>query len=442
MRFTSWFGPAAVEFAYLIQLWSVWNHLVAPAQGLDFNPVPPPSLDLSELGRVALTGDFDAISLYSYQQQTESTFSTNGSQAIVTQRPNGDFATTVTSDGYIKSMCPFVMKDGTRAGVVGGGNFTSMGGQATQGIAMYDPSTQKITPLQGLNGTVNVLWCDQETNTVYVGGDFKGGNSTNAIAWVGTAGWSDLPFTGFNGPVKEIRGAPNGNMIFAGSFTGLGNKNSTTLVHKDQQIINLSSANITAEISSATDGFDDPHNIVCKTSGQDGAGNTWLLEDNTPGSWKANLSFGFQPTKLRLWNTHQDGRGTQTFRFTAYPNAIMNFTYIDPTTGKNTTCDARCPLSNDTKVSYQDFRFVNTVGMSSFQIDISAWYGQGGGLNGIELFQDGKTIASFQCVPELMTYRHLCFCSSRSERARMRDESISIELLLDRSLETDAVRFK
>ena len=394
MRLISLFGLTAAEFAYLIQLWPVWNQLIAPAQALNFDPVPAPSLDLSELGRVALTGDFDAISLYTYQQQTESIYSSNGSQAIVTQRPNGDFVTTVTSDGFIKSMCPFVMKDGTLAGVIVGGNFTSMGGQETHGVAMYDPNTQNITTLEGLTGSVNAVWCDQETNTVYVGGDFKGGHSTNAIAWVGTAGWSDLPFTGLNGPVKEIRGAPNGNVIFAGSFTGLGNRNSTTLVHKDQQIINLSSANITSGFSSTTNGFDDPHNIVCKVNGQDGAGNTWLLEDNTPGFWNANLSFGFQPTKLRLWNTHQDGRGTQTFRFTAFPNAIMNFTYIDPATGKNTTCDARCPLSNDTKVSYQDFRFVNTVGMSSFRIDISAWYGQGGGLNGIELFQDGITSAS------------------------------------------------
>ena len=390
MRFASLFGPAATEIACIIQLWTVLNH-VAPAQGLDFDPVPPPSLDLSELGRVALTGDFDAISLYSYAQQTESSHTSNGSQSIVTQRPNGDFATTVTSDGYIKTMCTFVMKDGTLAGVVVGGNFTSMGGKEAQGIAMYDPSTQNITALPGLTGNVEALWCDQDTNTVYVGGDFKGGQSTNAIAWVGMSGWSNLPFAGFNGPVHTIKGAPNGHMIFGGSFTGLGN--TTAPARKDRQVVNLSSANITAEFSSTTNGFSDPRNIVCKTSGQDAAGSTWLLEDGTPGFWKANLSFGFQPTKLRLWNTHQEGRGTQTFRFTALDiNGIMNFTYIDPKTGKNSTCDARCPLSNDTSVKYQDFQFVNQVGMSTFQIDISAWYGQGGGLNGIELFQDGKTL--------------------------------------------------
>ena len=153
MRFLSLFGRTAAESIYILQLWLILT-CVAPTQGLNFDPVPPPALDLSELGRVALTGDFDAISLYSYAQQTEGSYSTNGSQALITQRPNGDFATTVTSDGYIKAMCPFVMNDGTLAGIVVGGNFTSLGGQETQGVAMFDPSSQKVTPLPGLTGAV------------------------------------------------------------------------------------------------------------------------------------------------------------------------------------------------------------------------------------------------------------------------------------------------
>lgn len=414
MRLSSLFGLAAAELAHIILLWPSLG-LVAPAQGLNFDPVPPPDLDLSQLGRVALTGDFDAISLYSYKQQTENRYSTNGSQSLITQQPNGDFATTITSDAYIKSMCPFIMNDGTLAGVIVGGNFTSLGGQEAQGVAMYDPSKQIITSLPGLTGEVEVVWCDQETNTVYVGGNFKGGNSTNAIAWVGNAGWSDLPFAGFNGPVNEIRGAANGHMIFAGSFTGLGN--TTTPTHKDQQVINLSSANVTSGSTTTTTGFNDPRNIICKTSGKDGAGNTWLLADSEPGFWRADFNFGFQPTKLRLWNTHQDGRGTETFRFTAFPiNGIMNFTYVDPATGKNATCDAQCPLPQGSDVRYRDFRFVNQVGMNAFQIDISAWYGQGGGLNGIELFQDGKISVDDFVRPTVLTIsRYLCLRYYQSE---------------------------
>lgn len=393
MRLSSLFGPAAAELVFLIHLW------IPPTQGAAFDPVQLPDINLDQLGRVALTGDFDSISLYTYRQQTQNAFSTNGSQALITQLPNGDYTAAATADAYIKTMCPFVMGNGELAGVVVGGNFTSLGGIETQGVAMYDPNTSQITPLPGLLGKVSAVYCDQDTNTVYVGGDFKGANSTNAVAWVGMAGWQNLPFAGFNGPVDSITKAPNGNIIFGGTFTGLGN--TTAPVKKDQQVVNLASAKISSGSTTDENGFNDPKNIVCPTSGQDEAGSSWLLEDKTSGFWRADLNFGFQPTKLRLWNTHQNGRGTKTFRFTALPlNGIMNMTYNDPATGKKTPCDAdgaRCPLSDNTSLPYQDFEFYNRVGMSAFQIDISDWYGDGAGLNGIELFQDGKLHSSCLC---------------------------------------------
>ena len=387
MRFRSSLGLAA-ELACLTQIWPFVINLIPRTQGADFSPVPSPDLNLKDLGRVALTGDFDSISLYTYKQQTEDAFSTNGTQSVITQLPNGDFANAANADGCIKTMCPFVLKDGTLAGIIVGGNFTSLGGVQAQGVALYDPKTSKVTPLPGLTGTINALLCDRDTNTVYVGGQFKGANSTNAIVWVGSSGWANLPFEGFNGPVNSIVKSTNGTVVFGGSFTGLGNK--TAPAKKDQQVINISSANLTSAGTSTTEGFNKESNIVCKTNGQDGAGNTWLLADNTPGWWRADMNFGYEPRLLRVWNTHYQGRGTKTFRFTAIPlNGIMNFTYTDPDTGKEAFCDARCPLSSDSKTPYQDFHFYNLVGMSAFRIDISDWYGQGGGLDGVELFQDG-----------------------------------------------------
>ncbi|KAL8923560.1 MAG: hypothetical protein Q9208_004506 [Pyrenodesmia sp. 3 TL-2023] len=395
MRFPSCKGLAAAKFVFLVQF------LLPSTQGVAFDPVPPPNLNLDQLGRVALTGNFDSISLYSYRQQSENAFSNNGSQALITQLPNGDFTPAATADAYIKTMCPFIMDTGQLAGVVVGGNFTSLKGIETQGVAMYDPNTSNVTPLPGLLGQVSVVYCDQDTNTVYVGGDFKGADSTNAIGWVGMSGWANLPFAGFNGPVDSITKAPNGNIIFGGTFTGLGN-NTAAPQKRDPQIINLSSANISSKSSNDATGFNDPRNIICKTGGNDGPSSTWLLEDKTTGFWRADLNFGFQPTRLRLWNTRQGGRGTKTFRFTALPiNGIMNLTYIDPVTNEETPCDAsgaRCPLSNNASLKYQDFTFVNRVGMSAFQIDISDWYGDGAGLNGIELVQDD--IYAF-AVPDL-----------------------------------------
>ncbi|RDL34508.1 Uncharacterized protein BP5553_07636 [Venustampulla echinocandica] len=385
MKPTSWRCPSGERLLSCIGLLLI--SLTSFTQAITFNPVPSPGLDLSALGRVGLAGDFGGISLYQFEGQNENGFNTNGSQSLLTRFPNGDFASLVSADACIRAMCPFIMKDGTLAGVVVGGNFTSLGGMESPGVAMFNPNTSAVVPLPGLSGQVSALLCDQETNTVYVGGSFKGENSTNALAWVGTTGWTNLPFAGFNGPVNSIAKASNGHIVFGGVFTGLGNATGPSL--PDQQIINISGANITAGSSASTAGFSDPTNIVCKTSGFSGAGDTWLLADNTPGFWKANFGFGFQPTKLRLWNTHQDGRGAKTWRFTAMPiNGIMNFTYVDLATGQNASCSSECPLSSDTSVKFQDFHFVNVIGMNAFQIDISAWHGNGGGLDGIELFQD------------------------------------------------------
>ncbi|KAE9381733.1 hypothetical protein N431DRAFT_12408 [Stipitochalara longipes BDJ] len=387
MKLPSWLCPSDANRPPLLRLVILLTHLTLFTQAITFDPVPSANLNLDNLGRVGLAGDFSGISLYQFEGQNENGFSTNGSQSVLARFPNGGFATLASADAGIQAMCSFIMQNGAMAGVVVGGNFTSLGGIESQGAALFNQNTSAITPLTGLSGQVSALLCDEDTNTVYVGGSFKGANSTNAIAWVGTAGWTNLPFAGFNGPVTSITKASNGHIIFGGSFTGLGNATGPSL--PDQQIINISGGNITSGSSTSTSGFSDPRNIVCKTSGTDGAGNTWLLSDNTPGFWKASFGFGFEPTKLRLWNTHQDGRGTQTWRYTAFPiDGIMNFTYIDPATGQNASCTSECPLSSNSSIKYQDFHFVNVIGMNGFQIDISAWYGAGGGLDGIELFED------------------------------------------------------
>ena len=381
MRFSSLFGPAAAEFASIILLCTA---SLPFTQGQSNTLVPSPNLDLGNLGSLAIAGDFDAISLYQYYGQTEGVAASNGSQSVLSILPNGAFDALSSSDASINAMCPFVLKDGTLAGVVVGGNFTSLGGVDASAIALFDPTTTKVTPLPGVFGTVSAILCDQDTSSVYVGGSFKAANSTNAIAWVGMTGWANLPFAGFNAPVTSITKAPSGHIVFGGSFSGLGNASIPTQGGK--QVINLVTANLTSTATTTQAGFTNESNIVCPANQSSGAGNTWLLADNAPGSWRAELGFGFQPTRLRLWNTDQDGRGTKTFRFTAHPiNGIMNLTYTD-STGKLVACDSTCPLAQNT--SYQDFDFVNLVGMNGIEIDISAWYGDGGGLNGIELFQD------------------------------------------------------
>jgi hypothetical protein len=413
MRASSLFRPATAGISSLVGLWSLFVSELSTVNAIALTPVSLPDLDLSPLGRVALTGNFDAISLYSYQEQAESLPPTNGSNALLTPLPNGVLATLSSADADILAMCPFTRKDGSFAGLMVGGNFTSLGGVEAQGLALYNPTANSVRNIPGLTGMVSALLCDQDTDSVYIGGDFQIDNSSNAVTWNGSQTWSNLPFGGFNGPVSSIVKADNGHIIFGGSFDGLGNQ--STPQQKDSQVINLSTATITSDATSQLAGFDDPHNIICKTADQDGPGNTWLLDDYAPGFWRADMLFGFRPTKLRLYNTHYQGRGTKSFLLQALPdNGIMNLTYTDPQSGQKLYCDNGCPLSDNASETYRDFEFVNGVGMQGFMIQILDWYGQGAGLDGIEVFEDSEwdgDQTGFEAEPKLTTCdRYFLIC--------------------------------
>ncbi|OKL59719.1 hypothetical protein UA08_05174 [Talaromyces atroroseus] len=383
MRASSLSRPATA--ALVSALLSYWHFPTANA--LTATPISQPNLDLSPLGRIALTGNFDSISIYSYLQESESTSSTNGSQSLLATLPNGDITTLLSTDAHILAMCSWTRSNGTFEGVVVGGNFTSLGGIQSEGLALYNPTTNSVQDMSGLSGVVQALLCDQQSDSVYVGGDFTIDNSTNAMIWNGSTGWQSLPFGGFNGPITSIAQGPDGHIIFGGNFDSLGNVTSTAT--NNTQVINLSTANVSSDAQTTLSSFVDPRNIICKTDDADSAGNTWLLADYSPGFWEADMGYTFYPSKIRLYNTHYQGRGTKAFRYQALPDTgIMNLTYIDPTTGRRAYCDSSCPLSNDTSEVYRDFELVNPVGMSGFMIQIQDWYGEGAGLDGIEVFQD------------------------------------------------------
>src|ERR1700761_9117733 len=82
--------------------------LASTAYALTPVAAPSSNLDLSDLGRVVVAGDFDSISLFSYYGQTENVLNTNGSQSLLTRYPDGSWDSLGLSDAYIESMCSFV----------------------------------------------------------------------------------------------------------------------------------------------------------------------------------------------------------------------------------------------------------------------------------------------------------------------------------------------
>ncbi|KAI5295649.1 hypothetical protein KEM56_005593, partial [Ascosphaera pollenicola] len=148
-------------------------------------------------------------------------------------------------------------------------------------------------------------------------------------------------------------------------------------------------ANIDATGTTDTAGYNDPKNIICRKAGENGTGNSWLLQDNTPGAWHASMGHDFRPTKLRLLNTQQDGRGTKLFAFRALPNnGLLNMSYTE-SNGNTAYCNPGCALPQSSAGHYEEYTFTyQDIRMNAFQLEIWEWYGAGGGLDGIELLSD------------------------------------------------------
>ena len=190
--------------------------------GLNQSAIPNPHLDLSTLGRVAFTGDFNALSIYNYQNSVLSEsgtfFSTNFIRA---QLPDGTFMDLAQADASIEQMCAFPTSN-NESYVVVAGNFTSIDGTDTLGgIAIFNPSAragENIIAIPGLQGMVHALLCDQTAATVYIAGSLSGGNSSNAIVFKDS--YESLPFKGFNGPIRTMERTSAGTVIFGGTFNG------------------------------------------------------------------------------------------------------------------------------------------------------------------------------------------------------------------------------
>ena len=70
-------------------------------------------------------------------------------------------------------------------------------------------------------------------------------------------------------------------------------------------------------------------------------------------------------------------------------NSVVTLTYVDPTTGQNTTCSDPCPLSDDSSIPYQDFTFDVPDVITGFQLTINEWSGKSAGLHLLQLLSNG-----------------------------------------------------
>lgn len=345
--------------------------------------VAAPAFDFSSLGHIDLVGSFSGASLYQDTRQ-RSELTTNSSGGLYQQVATGVYIPLGSTDGSITTSCTITNTTAPGQRIYLGGSFTRVAGLNATNIVAYDPATSTFSALgSGLPGQINALYCDSVQNRVYIGGQFDAVNSSNAVVWSPVTGaYTPLPFGGFNGQVNTIV-ADDASIFFGGQFDAgaLGSSGSSN----PAQLINLQSSYVTSVNPTQQGSYANPNNIICPP-GIDGPSSTWLAADNEFAAWQSRLNFTVRPTKLRLRNTAIDGRGTATFRYVFSPNnGIANMSFTDAS-GQRQFCDSQCALRQGT--AWQEFTFVNVVEQYGFQIAISAWYGSGAGLSGIELYQD------------------------------------------------------
>ncbi|VEU21172.1 DEKNAAC102061 [Brettanomyces naardenensis] len=305
---------------------------------------------------------------------------------------------------------------------------------------LYDSDNQSSTQLEGwdsVTGDVDTVYVDQENSLAYIGGSLQYNVSSGALVYdLGSSKLLQLPFNGFNeGSRIQAITKYNSSIVFGGEFSSLGNKtlqtgssnsssnssnsstssNSSSSLIQSEQPINLDNAIISTANS---DGQSDPRSIICPSDSS-----AWGLSTaQIGGSWTAQLTTFVTPSKIRLYNGNSDG--VKLFRIiTAPADSIMNLTYIDPTTLQLTSCDAWCPLSQDSDLStglsgasnvtdgiyqisdvpgirgtlgfsdsYQEFEFVDSTPLEAVTIEILDQYGNRAVLDGLQLFQYGLQV--------------------------------------------------
>lgn len=319
-----------------------------------------------------------------------------------------------------------------------------------QFYSIWPQTAKRDSNNQSIQGNVYSALLDDDL--IYIGGDFVlDNNHSVAVYNLTSQSLQTTPFEGFgaNSVVKSIaryagNGSSKGSIVFGGEFDTLGlpellmhnitynvtgqNTTNVSLISAEQ-LVSLKFATFTS-INGIESNSDS--SLVCPSPS-----NSWSLADKSGGQWAVELPGemkGLMPTKARIYLPDDSTNGIKTFRLYTYPNGgIMNLSYVDPTTNELTFCDAWCPLlqaeelkkivslnknkttlmsQNDTLFinsdgslamynipndksrnlgygsNFQEFAFVNEVGMDKIGLTTIAWYGDRGELSGFELFQN------------------------------------------------------
>lgn len=370
---------------------------------------------------ILMLGDFDAISFYN----TNDSYAFNGDTNIYELSSTNNsvqYLSTLNISSYPSIWQP--VDNNTSIMVIDDKPYI---------YSLPESSLQELKNWDNVDGTIGSILYDASDKIFYFGGSLSYNNSYGAIQYdYSSEKLSSLPFGGFNENSivnTIIKYADSDSIVFGGMFDDIGypellniTYNVTTTNHtsfrNSSNLIDISQKiPILASQVSASNG-DNFENIICPQDDSNG----WTLPPDQVGSWSATLQNEVTPSKIRLYNSQSDTNGVKSFRVITYPaQGIMNMSYVDPADMTIKHCDAFCPLylSNDiTKAlsssnitgndyytftndnqtvlqltdQFQDFAFVNQIGVTSFTVQVMDFYGDQAELDGVELSRRGITV--------------------------------------------------
>jgi hypothetical protein len=212
-----------MEHQNILQLLFVLLFIVNISSG---SYVSLPNINFDPLQQLGITGQAGGVSIYKDTRQ-------------LTQIP----AYTSSVLSFDNSTFQLIGSTGTNQSIYSvcaignttyiGGDFTILNGVTVNNVAMASTTdnTTTIKPLQmGLDGPVYTMFCDADTNTLYVGGSFLAPVASDSVQHTDSLAkfggnmalfknnqWQGLPWKGVNGVVKSIV-KKDATLFFGGSF--------------------------------------------------------------------------------------------------------------------------------------------------------------------------------------------------------------------------------
>ncbi|SCU87286.1 LAFA_0E05820g1_1 [Lachancea sp. 'fantastica'] len=402
-------------------------HLEQIQKVLNIETFEQPQLDLSESvnGQIQLLGNFQDLNFYRYSGQNNFTGEVTNKTDQRLIYSSGDtlielYAAHSNETFHVEHIVPLASDSFILSGT------GSLSGLQLDHQLVLNLSTVEFRQIftQALP-KVNAITVVKDK--VFFGGEFKY-QSTNAtahsvVSWDYTTDKVELlPFGGFGSgsAVNSILSWNDQALFFAGNFSTL--ENSKAIMNSS----NSSSSNVTVpELSTPlslktaewnSTGSLQKDQLICPSSSSSAG---WLQSDSSQGEFDVTLAAKTKLSKVRLYNSPVDDEQVSLFRILTSPsNGIMNLTYLDPSTGQLSYCDAWCPLystknlnalnsntsdydkfyflKNQTTLewseSFQDFAFVDEVPISSLNFISLDSYGSSAGLSSFELYEDQVSV--------------------------------------------------